>query len=83
MLKRGFSGWKFDLQEVLYRILLEGKKDLRAATFQRGSAYYRKNDFAKAKIDLDEFSKNGGSAEFMKNQATKMLNDIAAKAQQH
>ena len=58
---------------------LESKKDLRQAKFQRGSAYFRKGDFVNAKKDLEEFSKNGGTAEFEKNQATHMLADIAAK----
>ena len=58
---------------------LEAKKDMRAATFQRGSAYFRKGDFVNAKKDLEDFSKNGGTAEFEKTQANKMLMDIAAK----
>jgi tetratricopeptide (TPR) repeat protein len=60
---------------------LEAKRDKHTAKFQRGQAYYRKNDFANAKRDLEEFSKTGGaSVQFEKQQAAKMLVDIAAKS---
>jgi len=60
---------------------IETKKDNHRAKFQRGQAYYRKGDFEHAKRDLEEFSKSGGaSLEFAKQQASKMLMDIAAKA---
>ena len=59
---------------------IETRKDNHKAKFQRGQAYFRKGDFANAKKDLEEFSKAGGaSLEFAKQQATKMLMDIAAK----
>jgi tetratricopeptide (TPR) repeat protein len=57
---------------------LESKKDLRQAKFQRGAAYFRKGDHAAAKKDLEDFGKNGGSLEFEKTQASKMLMDIEA-----
>jgi len=60
---------------------LESRSDNHKAKFQRGQAYFRKGDFAKAKKDLEEFSKSGGhSVEFAKQQAQKMLLDIAAKS---
>src|SRR5262249_40423084 len=61
---------------------LEAKRDNHKAKFQRGQAYYRKADYTNAKRDLEEFSKAGGaSVEFAKQQASKMLIDIAAKSQ--
>ncbi|HUJ57083.1 MAG TPA: tetratricopeptide repeat protein [Kofleriaceae bacterium] len=60
---------------------IEAKKDNHKAKFQRGQAYFRKGDMDDAKRDLEEFSKSGGaSLEFAKQQASKMLMDIAAKA---
>lgn len=60
---------------------LESKRDNHKAKFQRGQAYFRKADFTNAKRDLEEFSKTGGaSVEFAKQQASKMLIDIAAKS---
>ena len=60
---------------------IESKKDNHKAKFQRGQVYFRKGDMTHAKRDLDEFSKSGGaSLEFAKQQATKMLMDIAAKS---
>lgn len=60
---------------------LDAKRDNHKAKFQRGQAYFRKGDYTNAKRDLDEFSKAGGSAvEFAKQQASKMLVDIAAKS---
>ena len=60
---------------------IESKKDNHKAKFQRGQSYFRKGDFVHAKRDLEEFSKSGGaSLEFEKQQASKMLMDIAAKA---
>jgi tetratricopeptide (TPR) repeat protein len=60
---------------------LDAKRDNRKAEFQRGQAYFRKQDFVHAKRDLEEFSKSGGnSLEFAKSQANKMLMDMAAKA---
>jgi len=60
---------------------LESKRDNHKAKFQRGQAYFRKGDYTAAKKDLEEFSKTGGaSVEFAKQQASKMLIDIAAKS---
>jgi hypothetical protein len=60
---------------------LEAKRDNHKAKFQRGQAYYRKADYPNAKRDLEEFGKAGGtSVEFAKQQASKMLIDIAAKS---
>ena len=60
---------------------LEAKRDYHVARFQRGQAYYRKADYNNAKRDLEEFSKAGGtSVQFEKQQASKMLVDIAAKS---
>ena len=60
---------------------LETKRDNHKAKFQRGQAYFRKGDYVHAKRDLEDFSKSGGaSLEFAKQQAQKMLMDIAAKS---
>jgi len=71
---------------------LESKKDNHKAKFARGQAYYRKGTasssesarleaYGKAKRDLEEFSKSGGlSVEFFKQQASRMLMDMAAKS---
>jgi len=60
---------------------LEAKRDNQKAKFQRGQAYFRKGDYANAKPDLEQFSKTGGaSVQFEKQQASKMLIDIAAKS---
>lgn len=60
---------------------LESRRDNHKAKFQRGMAYFKKEDFTRAKRDLEEFSKSGGaSLEFAKQQAQKMLMDIAAKS---
>jgi tetratricopeptide (TPR) repeat protein len=60
---------------------IESKRDNHKAKFQRGQAYFRKGDYTNAKRDLEEFSKTGGtSVEFAKQQASKMLIDIAARS---
>jgi tetratricopeptide (TPR) repeat protein len=60
---------------------IEAKRDHHKAKFQRGQAYFRKGDHTKAKRDLEEFSKSGGtSLEFEKQQASRMLMDIMAKS---
>jgi tetratricopeptide (TPR) repeat protein len=60
---------------------LEARRDNHPAKFQRGQAYYRKGTYDEAKRDLEEFSKTGGaSVQFEKQQASKMLVDIAAKS---
>jgi tetratricopeptide (TPR) repeat protein len=60
---------------------VEAKKDNHKALFQRGQAYFYANDLTKAKRDLDEFQKSGGSMEFEKQMATKLLMDVASKTQ--
>jgi cytochrome c-type biogenesis protein CcmH/NrfG len=60
---------------------IETKKDNHKAKFQRGQAHFKSGDMTKAKRDLEDFSKSGGaSLEFAKQQASKMLMDIAAKS---
>jgi len=60
---------------------LDSRKDNHKAKFARGQAYFRKGEYTKAKRDLEEFSKSGGvSVEFFKQQASRMLMDIAAKS---
>ncbi len=60
---------------------IEARRDNHKAQFQRGQAYFRKGDYANAKRDLEDFGKSGGaSLEFAKQQASKMLMDIAAKS---
>ena len=60
---------------------LESKRDNHKAKFQRGQAYFRKGDYTNAKRDLEEFAKTGGSSvEFPKQQAQKMLLEIAQKS---
>jgi tetratricopeptide (TPR) repeat protein len=60
---------------------LEVRRDKHTAKFQRGQAYYHKGSYEEAKRDLEEFAKTGGaSVQFEKQQATKMLVDIAAKS---
>ncbi|MCX5741758.1 MAG: tetratricopeptide repeat protein [Proteobacteria bacterium] len=59
---------------------LESRKDNYKAKFQRGQAYFRQNDYMNAKRDLEEFGKTGGaSLDFIKQQGSKMLMDIAVK----
>jgi len=59
---------------------LESKRDNHNAKFQRGQAYFRKGDHNSAKRDLTEFSKAAGtSSAFEKQQASRMLIEIAAR----
>lgn len=63
-----------------YSKSLDLRRDLHKAKFQRGQAYFRKGDYTNAKRDLEEFAKAGGaSVAFEKQQATKLLADIAMK----
>jgi tetratricopeptide (TPR) repeat protein len=72
---------QYDKAIDAYTKALESRRDNHKAKFQRGQAYFRKGDFTNAKKDLEEFSKSGGSSvEFAKQQAAKMLMDIAAKS---
>jgi tetratricopeptide (TPR) repeat protein len=78
----GYDGKRLDDKAIdALTKALESKRDNHKAKFQRGRAYYRKGDYTNAKRDLEEFSKTGGaSVEFAKQQAAKMLIDIAAKS---
>lgn len=71
----------FDKAIDAYTKSLQAKPDNKNAKFQRGQAYFRKGDFANAKRDLEEYSKSAGkTADFEKQQASRMLMDIAAKS---
>lgn len=64
-----------------YTKALEAKRDNHKAKFQRGQSQFRAGNYDEAKRDLEEFSKSGGrSLEFEKQQASKMLMDIAMKS---
>jgi tetratricopeptide (TPR) repeat protein len=78
----GYDDKKMDDKAIeAFGKAIESKKDNHAAKFERGQAYFRKGDDEHAKRDLEEFSKSGGaSLAFDKQQAQKMLMDIAAKA---
>ena len=82
VLGMGYDDKKMDDKAIeAFTKAIESKKDNHKAQFQRGQVYFRKGDFSNAKKDLEDFSKTGGaSLEFDKQQASKMLMDIAAKA---
>ncbi len=82
VLAMGYDDKKMDDKAIeAYTKAIESKKDNHKAEFQRGQVYFRKGDYTNAKKDLEDFSKTGGaSLEFDKQQASKMLMDIAAKA---
>jgi tetratricopeptide (TPR) repeat protein len=84
---------KWDYTDEAIKIAMQGTQNVPGSNevsdiwyvlgmkFQRGQAYFRKGDFVHAKRDLEDFSKSGGaSLEFAKQQASKMLMDIAAKS---
>jgi len=72
---------QYDKSIEAFTKAIESRRDNHKAKFQRGQAYFRKGDHTNAKRDLEEFSKSGGtSVEFAKQQASKMLMDIAAKS---
>ena len=81
-LGRGYDDKRMDSEAIdAYTKAIDANRDDHAAVFQRGQAYYRKGDYTHAKHDLDEFSKSGGaSMAFDKQEASKMLMDIAAKS---
>ena len=59
---------------------LDAKPGNVKARFQRGQAYFYKKDWAHARPDLEAFMKaSGADVEFAKQQASKMLLDLAAK----
>ncbi|MBA3539563.1 MAG: tetratricopeptide repeat protein [Deltaproteobacteria bacterium] len=81
VLGMGYDDKRQDKQAIeAFTKALEASRDNHAAKFQRGQAYFRQNDYMNAKRDFEEFSKSGGaSLEFAKQQASKMLMDIAVK----
>ena len=82
VLGMGYDDQRKDKEAVdAFTKAIETRKDNHKAKFQRGQAYFRKGDYMHAKRDLEDFSKTGGaSLEFAKQQASKMLMDIAAKS---
>lgn len=82
VLAMGYDDQRMDDKAIeAFDKAIESRRDNYKAKFQRGQAYFRKGDLIRAKRDLEEFSKSSGaSLEFNKQQATKMLMDIAAKA---
>jgi tetratricopeptide (TPR) repeat protein len=78
----GYSDKRFHDRAIeAFSKAIEARRDNQKARFQRGQAYFRKGDYANAKRDLEDFSKAGGpSVEFPKQQAAKMLIDIAARS---
>ena len=77
----GFHHKKQDDQAIeAFTKALEDKPDNHYAKFQRGQAYYKKNDCSNAKKDLEAFSKQGSAKDQLnKQQANKMLMECAAK----
>jgi tetratricopeptide (TPR) repeat protein len=78
----GYDSKRMDDKAIeAFNKALEAKRDNHLAKFQRGQAYYRTKDFTNAKRDLEEFTKSSGSKlEFFKQQSSRMLMEIAAKA---
>ncbi len=78
----GYSNKSMDKEAIdAFTKAIESNKGEHNAKFERGQAYFHRGDFTDAKRDLEDFSKSaGGSAEFAKQQASKMLMDIAAKS---
>jgi Tfp pilus assembly protein PilF len=78
----GYSDKRFHDRAIeAFTKAIEARRDNQKARFQRGQTYFRKGDYANAKRDLEDFSKAGGpSVEFPKQQASKMLIDIAARS---
>ncbi len=65
---------------VAFTKALDANPDNTKALFQRGQAYYRKRELSKAKLDLEAFVglATTPNLDFPKQQANKMLMDIAA-----
>jgi tetratricopeptide (TPR) repeat protein len=78
----GYSDKRFHDRAIeAFTKAIEARRDNHKARFQRGQAYFRKGDYPSAKRDLEDFSKAGGpSVDFPKQQASKMLIDIAARS---
>ena len=81
-LGRGYDDKRMDNEAIdAYTKAVDANRDDHQALFERGQAYYRKGDYTHAKHDLEDFSKSGGaSLAFDKQEASRMLMDIAAKA---
>lgn len=79
---RGYDDKRQDDKAIdAFSKALDARRDNHKAKFQRGQAYFRKGDYTNARRDLEEFSKTGGaSVEFEKQEASKMLIQIAAKS---
>ena len=82
VLGMGYDDQRKDKEAVdAFTKAIETSKGNQKAKFQRGQTYFRMADYSNAKKDLEEFAKAGGaSLEFNKQQANKMLMDIAAKS---
>ena len=82
VLGMGYDAKRMDDKAIdAFSKAIESRRDNHQAVFQRGQVYFRKNDMDNAKKDLEDFSKSSGaSLDFAKQQASKMLMDIAAKA---
>jgi tetratricopeptide (TPR) repeat protein len=77
----GFHDKKQEDQAIdAFNKAIEDKPDNYAAKFQRGQAFYKKNDCSNAKKDLDAYSKQGSAKDQLnKQQANKMIMECAAK----
>jgi len=81
VLGMGYDDKRQDKEAIeAFSSAITANKGNHKAKFQRGQAYFRQNDYMNAKRDLEDFSKAGGSSmDFAKQQASKMLMDIAIK----
>jgi len=79
VLGMGYDDKRSDKEAIeAFTKAIETRKDNHKAKFQRGQAYFRQKDYLNAKRDLEEFAKaSGASLDFAKQQASKMLMDIA------
>lgn len=64
---------KWDKSIEAYSQALDHRKDNDQARFQRGLAYVKKGDRAKAQADLDIFLKRGSGSTFEKQEASKAM----------
>ena len=90
LVDEGWAGWKDPWASLTSVVGYAKSKNVRVWLWVHSNevrdadarkAYFRKADYTNAKKDLEEFSKAGGaSVEFAKQQASKMLMDIAAKS---
>lgn len=70
---------KLDDAIASYSRVIELRRDHAKAKFQRGQAYFRRKDYVKARLDLQDFLRAPAGGRFAVQQANKMLFDIAAK----